>query len=346
MLNITDVILPGESRDDGLVYSLQCCRPNDGDILQTRNSLPVALVFVHGVSLHKEAWLPLIERLFAIQAAAGPGALHISEAWTIDLINHGQAGHMNERSLLRYPETFGGNQSNRMLRTLLGSGLIQEGASIVAVGHSGGAVAMVLSTIGYPLWNLPYTSVIVIEPAMMPRSVYAGIFSEPTPWVTVMEATKSRKDIWPTREAAREWFGKRLPWSRWHPRSLDLFVEKALRQLPTATYPDVHTGVTLSCTRKQESLSYSRFEDCVDSLERLRELSTVIPVHCILGSVTSIVSHKMRQGIFDICRGESLGSVTVLEGVGHFIVQEDPDRLANTIWGALNKQTFASRSRL
>ncbi|KAI0058259.1 hypothetical protein BV25DRAFT_1919465 [Artomyces pyxidatus] len=52
-----------------------------------------------------------------------------------------------------------------------------------------------------------------------------------------MEATKSRKDIWPSRDSAQEWLGKHPPWKRRHPRALDIFVEKGLRQLSIAKYP-------------------------------------------------------------------------------------------------------------
>ncbi|KAI0058256.1 alpha/beta-hydrolase [Artomyces pyxidatus] len=345
-LDIRDFLLPGESVDDGLTYSLQLYRPGSSGPLRVGSSPRVALVFLHAISTHKETWLPLIERLFDIQATAHSSAVEIVEAWTLDLINHGRAGHINEHSLLMHPETFGGHQGGRMLRTFLDSGLVTSGTSIIAIGHSGGAVVTAFSTLGYSLRSLPFTRMIIIEPAMMPRSVHAELFSEPTRMVTVMHATKSRKDIWPTRAAAREWLSKHSPWRDWHPRILNLFVDHGLRDLPTAKYPDLKTGVTLSCTRDQESFSYSQFQDCVDGLERLEELCTAIPVDCILGGVASIVSREMQQGVFDICRDKPTASVTVLEGAGHLVAQEDPDRLAATVWAAMNRQTCNPRNKL
>ena len=45
-----------------------------------------------------------------------------------------------------------------------------------------------------------------------------------TPVQMMEESAKTRKDVWPSREAAHEWFKKRYPWKKWDPRSLELFI--------------------------------------------------------------------------------------------------------------------------
>ena len=43
-------------------------------------------------------------------------------------------------------------------------------------------------------------------------------------WELLIKLARARKDTWSSRAAAREWMAERLPWKRWTPRSLDLFV--------------------------------------------------------------------------------------------------------------------------
>jgi hypothetical protein len=65
--------------------------------------------------------------------------------------------------------------------------------------------------------------------------------------------------------------------------------DHGLRDLPTATYPDRKEGVTRRCTREQEAQSYLYFEDAFDSLDRLKELCSAIPVHSIFGTEIDLV---------------------------------------------------------
>lgn len=61
------------------------------------------------------------------------------------------------------------------------------------------------------------------------------------------------------------------------------------RDLPTALYPDRSDGVTLACTRAQETAGYIYHQDGIDSLDRLSELCATVPVHCILGEKIDVV---------------------------------------------------------
>lgn len=81
-----------------------------------------------------------------------------------------------------------------------------------------------LSTDGYPLHKLPFSSMILVEPGMMTREIYAVAFKEPTLFKQVIERTRKGKDIWPSRDAALKWLSERSPWKRWDPRVLRLFI--------------------------------------------------------------------------------------------------------------------------
>ncbi len=66
-------------------------------------------------------------------------------------------------------------------------------------------------------------------------------FDKSSPLTRAAEAVRMRKDIWPSRAAAREWLAKRFPYRRWDARVLDLFVVRlyfyAPRALGTHTPP-------------------------------------------------------------------------------------------------------------
>ncbi|KAI0738679.1 hypothetical protein C8Q80DRAFT_1262578 [Daedaleopsis nitida] len=64
------------------------------------------------------------------------------------------------------------------------SGLIQ-GTKLVGVGHAAGAVICSLTTWGYALDRLPYSSLILTEPSMHPRGLHTPQL--PT-WTAVMAA--------------------------------------------------------------------------------------------------------------------------------------------------------------
>lgn len=77
---------------------------------------------------------------------------------------------------------------------------------------------------GYPLDRLPLASMILVEPPMMTREGVERATEAGAVLILAVDIAKMRKDIWPSRAAAREWFAKRVPWKRWDPRALDLYI--------------------------------------------------------------------------------------------------------------------------
>ncbi|EIN09173.1 alpha/beta-hydrolase [Punctularia strigosozonata HHB-11173 SS5] len=342
-LEATDFTLPGDESDGGLTIALTRYRPTPATAPAAAQDR-LSLIFVHGVSSHKESWKPTIAHIFSLQAAAPNNAFAIVEAWSMDAPNHGRAAIINEQRLQTRPPGLTAYQWGRAVQILLKSGLI-AGNGVVGIGHSAGACVMVLSTTGYPASHLPYRSVILVDPPMMTKEILDRSMQRNSPLIGVIELAKNRKDIWPSRSAAREWLAKRMPWRRWSQEVLDLYVEHALRELPTATYPDRKEGVTLSCTREQESAGYIFHQDGIDSLERLKELCPAIPVHCIFGGKSDLVAEETQQAIVDENEGRRMATITRVAGAGHLVVQEDPKGLALAIWGTLHSNR-EPRSRL
>jgi len=258
----------------------------------------------------------------------------------MDSPNHGAAATINEHALLERPHGMTAYDWGRGVQTLLKSNLISSD-KVVSIGHSAGACVMVLSTTFYSLDELPYTSMILVEPTMMTKESSAQAFKQLSEVMRVIESVKKRRDIWESREIARAWFEKRLPWKRWDSRILDAFIRHGLRDLPTATYPDRATGVTLACTRAQESVGYIYHQDGVDGNERLKDLCPRIPVHCIFGAEIDLIPNETHRDVYE---GRRMASVTRVQGAGHLVTQEAPFKLAQAIWNALNQDYGNPRS--
>lgn len=114
--------------------------------------------------------------------------------------------------------------------------------------------------------------------------------------------------------------------------------EFALRDLPTATYPDAQGGVTLCCTRQQEVTGYTYYQDAIDGVDRLTELCGVLPVHCIFGEKNDLMwvaihslffyaffndgvdsAAETQKALVDPTSGRRMASVTRIRGAGHLV---------------------------
>ncbi|OSD01867.1 alpha/beta-hydrolase [Trametes coccinea BRFM310] len=339
MIEAKNFTLPGLEEDGGLINAMVRYRPESPatEVSATpfeRPRVQLSLVLLHGISSHKETWLPTIEHLFQLQQAAPTNVFTIVEAWSLDGPNHGHAGIMNQHKLAgRIP----GEQAARAILVFLNSGLVAAGSTVVAIGHSAGACIMVQSTDDYPVNQLPFASLIMVDPPMLTPETLSIALREGWPLIRAIDIARKRKDVWPSRAAAREWLAKRWPWSRWDPRVLDLYVEHALCDLPTPSHPDLKAGVTLSTTREQEAWGYSGHDDAHASLERLKDLCPAIPVHCIFGGQIDMVPLEGQAAIVDEAAGRRMRSIVRVAQSGHLIVQENPRDLALALWGILHE---------
>ncbi|KAI0655356.1 Alpha/beta hydrolase fold-1 [Cubamyces menziesii] len=343
MLEAAEYTLPGIKEDGGLVNAFVRYTP-----VAKKTATPwahtgpqVALFLLHGVAYHKESWLPTLEHLFEIQNATPTTAFTIVEAWSMDSPNHGRAAVMNDHLLQAFPGGVAGTQWARAVNLFLKSGLIAPGTTVAAIGHSAGACILVQATDGHPLDRPPFSSLIMVEPPMITPEMLKRGREENAPLIRAVDAARARKDIWPSRAAAKEWFAKRYPWRRWDPRALDLYVEYGLRDLPSATYPDKQ-GVTLATTRVQEVGGYVHYEDSFAAMERLKVICPAMPVHCIFGSVIDINPIEAQMDIANEKVGRKMRSIVRITGAGHLVVQEAPRNLAVAIWGILHEEYHQS----
>ncbi|KAI0365459.1 alpha/beta-hydrolase [Pilatotrama ljubarskyi] len=334
--DVADFTLPGVKEDGFMLSFIRVVpKPRSQRDHQPTPARRLSLLFLHCVASHKETWIPTIEHLFQLQHATPNNAFTIVEAWAMDAPSHGRAAILNESHLRTLPDGLAGKQWARGAHALQQSGLI-AGDSVVAIGHSAGACVLILSMEGHPLDRLPYSSLVLVEPGMPSRELLKKMVDENAPLLRAVQFAKTRKNTWPSRQAAREWLAKRLPWRRWDARILDLFIEHALRDLPTAEYPDATEGVTLATTRASEAHGYSHYEDGFEGLDMLKVLCTAMPVHAIFGAQPDMVPAEMQQNIASE-EGRRMRSVVRVAGAGHLVVQEEPRGVALALWGILHE---------
>ncbi|KAI8974038.1 alpha/beta-hydrolase [Trametes punicea] len=346
MLEAKAFTLPGSEENGGLLNTLVRYRLANADGGSTtpfdRPRVWLSLLCLHGAAYHKEAWLPVLERLFDLQRATPTSAFAVMEAWCMDAPNHGRAAILNERRLLEYPNGLTGAQCAREVNVFLKSGLIASGCSVVAIGHSASACILVQSTADYAVNQLPFSSLIMVEPPMMTPERLQEAIKEGVVLLRAIDIARVRKDVWPSRAVAKEWFAKRLPWNRWDPRTLDLYIEHGLRDLPTATYPDLKEGVTLTAPREHEAGAYSDYDNAHIGMERLKEICPAMPVHCVFGEINDMVPVETQADMVDERVGRRMRSVVRVSGAGHLVLQEKPRELALAIWGILHED-YAQR---
>ncbi|KAH7917009.1 hypothetical protein BV22DRAFT_1052754, partial [Leucogyrophana mollusca] len=174
----------------------------------------------------------------------GSTTVKIREMWSIDAPNHGDSGVLNEQTLQwGYDDVFSWDIYGRAVHALFsghGSGIETDFRqhNIVGIGHSLGAIAIMLSTTFQP--PVPYTFIHLFEPMMMGRK-----WTESIPNF-VLEGVLKRRDVWQSKEEAFKIMKSRPGWKSWDERVLRLLVNHGLRSLPTLNYPDKTDGVTLN----------------------------------------------------------------------------------------------------
>ncbi|KAJ7481879.1 alpha/beta-hydrolase [Mycena latifolia] len=266
------------------------------------------------------SWEPLIESLFHIQAKSGKST--ILAAWSIGAPDYGESATINETTLLGRPEGITAHRA-------------------IAIDHSAGSCAAILSALGYADSRSPY-SMILIEPPMMTKEVFVQAFQEPSQLKALMDLVKNKKHVWASRADACAWFRKRLPRKRWDDRVLDLFT--VFLNLGPPRLPDGRGAltVTLASTREQETAGYVYVQDGFDSLARLTELCAAIPVYCIFGREIDLMqvhhSPETHAGVIDASQGRKMTPVVALEGhaIWGVLVQERPNEVAKEIWRAID----------
>ena len=86
-----------------------------------------------------------------------------------------------------------------------------------------------ISTKEFPIADIPYVGVVLIEPTMAPRDVFYSRYEERKAALDfAVNTTSVRRDTWRSKNDAFAYFMKRAPWRNWDPRIVQLLVVRTL----------------------------------------------------------------------------------------------------------------------
>ncbi|KAF9009253.1 alpha/beta-hydrolase [Hymenopellis radicata] len=305
-------------------YRYHRSQPTDG----------LTLLFTHAIASHKEQWEPVIEALFELQKSHS--TTRIREAWSLDLLHHGDASVINEEALNRRKQ---GRVSIPENGAALCAFIMSQhvvGHRIVAIGHSYGFTCL-LSAALHLLPKPPLIAMISVEPSLVPLHLYEHKLEERT--TSIFRAVTVRRDQWQSKADAYAYMKKRTPWKTWDDRVLKLHVEHGLRAMPGF--------VTLKCTKEQEASAWGRatLEEICDVAARVSEVVSVVPTHVMFGEMMDVIPLSVQNWLATE-HGTKFASIKRILGVGHFIPQEDPDIVASCIFENLVLACRQNRSSL
>ncbi|KAF7358637.1 AB hydrolase-1 domain-containing protein [Mycena sanguinolenta] len=292
------------------------------------------LIFTHGTGFHKEQFEPTIQDLYNLVPTDGP---KIREVWSIDAPNHGDSAVLNERALRSgYEPVFGWQEYSHALHALLagmGTGIDVKFSKrrLVLIGHSMGAIVNVFALTYQP----------ELEPEFLIMVDIMGLTTHARPMVekSLTEGSSRRRDIWPSRAEAYRLLRERPLWRTWDDRVLRIFVEKGMRPLPTLEYPD-NEGVTLKCTRKQETATYRGALAGPTVYSLMKSTVQRFPTHFVGGSINDRLPRAVKDEFFAKAVGDvrNLASFTRVPDAGHLMVQTHPAALATALLDVLTKE--------
>ncbi|EPQ53626.1 alpha/beta-hydrolase [Gloeophyllum trabeum ATCC 11539] len=294
----------------------------------------LTLVFAHATGAHKECWEPVLKHLLSVN-----GKAKIREAWSVDCPNHGDAAVLNEELLQwGYEPIFSWeSQYAKVLHRILnglGKGVPVDFSSrrLVAIGHSMGAVSWLLTRTFYPPPR--FVSLVLVEPMILGPSFTGGSVAE-----FLEGSTAKRRDVWASREEA---YLALLPRYRYDRDAMASYVEHALRDLPTALYPDKQ-GVTLKCTKWQELACYRDYQSNKLAWRYIKDACADLPVHFINGAVHDTLPKELKEDTVVTATAGRYKSWQEVQGAGHLAPQMAPKGVAEAILNVLADPDFSHK---
>ncbi len=256
----------------------------------------VTVGFAHATGFCRSVWDPVIDEMTA-RGYAGSVV-----AW--DHRAHGGSG--------RPPLPVDWWDTGRDALTVLAD----AAAPILGVGHSMGAVSLLMAEILNPG---TFASIVAIEPIAFPTP------DEPIDDHPLAHTARRRKGSFPSREAAFENFASKPVFSAWDRRALRAYV--------TCGLVSAGDEWRLACPPEYEAAFFVAGA-AHGTWERLGEISA--PVKVVAGADSD--THPAAFAAQQAARLGN-GSLELVTGSGHFLPMEQPGRLAEII-----NQTMASMS--
>ncbi len=242
------------------------------------------LVFCHCAGTCGRIWSPVISRMNL------PNRIL---AW--DMRGHGDSDK---------PRDPDGYDTSAFARDLLAAtDALELPDGIWAVGHSGGAAAIVCAEL--------------LRPGRFARTVlFDAIIAPPVFFATARamgELSRRRKHVFDSRDAAQARLGGKAPMDRWSKEALNAYITHALADRSDG-------AVELKCPGEIEAWVYETGPK-INLFDRLREVRTEALV--VTGTMSYMLdyAHEQHERL-------SKSVLKILPDTGHFIPQERPGECA------------------
>ena len=245
------------------------------------------ILFCHCTGTCARIWDPVITRLSIANTIIAP-----------DARGHGNSG----KPEVAKEYTWRGFAED-ILR-ILDAEKIPDGAW--AVGHSGGASAIVCAELMQPG---RFSRIVLIDPIIAPPAFFSDALS-------LVKKTRKRQEIFASRREVKEQLGNKIPMNNWSDDALNAYASYGFSECEDGS-------VRLNCPREIEAWIYE-YGGIVNLYDRLDEVRAKTLL--ITGKDSYMAEHVHYQH----SRLPHAALIT-LPDTGHFIPQEKPDETADLI---------------
>lgn len=329
------------SEQDGPPLKMAAKRYTSGSPTSPDSS-GLTLLMMHGLGQHKEFWEPVLEKLFALQAA-GMSHYRIREAWAFDWQSHGDSAILNADRLRDNPEVITVTTWASGLALFIKSGRV-DGHTLVGVGYSAGTIALMISAKQFSDDLFPYSQLILVEPILMDEQTMEDHWAELDPFLEMMKTIIThRRDAWTSKDAAFKYFNQRPPWTSWDPRIVSLYADHGLQMIKDKEGRDC---AVRKCSTHQEASAFLNHPATWEATSQVARVCAIRPVHVIFGEIYDLSPRFAKESTVDPTKDRVVASVTRVPNVGHLILQEKPDILALTMSGHLNSLVYNGSAKL
>ncbi len=244
-------------------------------------------------------------RLFAAWRAAG---------WRVHAVE--RFGHDPA-----YPVTANWPQLREQLLHFIDAAVAGDGAPVHLVGHSLGGYLSLMAACRRPG---RFASLLLLDSPLFDgwraHSVHAMKLSGLMARFSPGRISRTRRWLWPSRDAAHAHFAAKAAFARWHPAVLADYIAAGLEPDPEAP----PAGVRLAFRREVETAIYNQLPHALAALARRH------PPRCPVGFVAGTRSAELRQTGLAATRALTHGHVRWLAG-SHLFPMERPDETAAAV---------------
>jgi pimeloyl-ACP methyl ester carboxylesterase len=190
----------------------------------------------------------------------------------------------------------------------LAQALVHEAGPVaVGIGHSFGGTAMLLAAVERPRL---FERILLVDPVIFPSGAFQKDPQRRIRASGLAEGARRRRDVFPSREAARARWRERSTFASWDPRVLELYLAEGLAERPGG-------GVELKCPGEVEAAIFERGSS-VDPMAEARHLR--VPALVLWARQGDFPRVHFEELVRRMPDGRLLDAPT-----GHLVPMEDPE---------------------